>query len=110
MGTTAAAAAVVIARENDIVAHFRGAEALSAATAKSATELGVDKSGAWIMLERRGIIRAAGEARYYLDEVAWAANRARRKRAAVMLIVVALALGIMALGVLAAIWGFGPRG
>jgi hypothetical protein len=100
MGATAAAAVVVIiAKENDLVDHFRRAGALSAASAKSATELGVDKNRAWYILERRGIIRDAGQALYYLDEVAWVAGKARRKRAAAAFVV----LGILAVGVLMAI-------
>lgn len=97
----AAAAAVIIAKEKDLVAHFRLAGALSAASAKSATELGVDTRFAWYILERRAIIRAAGEGLYYLDEPAWMAHRRRRRRAAIALLVIVL--GLLAISVFAAI-------
>ncbi|HXF25419.1 MAG TPA: hypothetical protein VN602_12900 [Gemmatimonadaceae bacterium] len=100
MGVTAATV-VIIAKERDLVAHFRRVGALSAASAKSVRELGVDNSRVWYLLERRGIIRDAGQARYFLDEVAWAADRTRRRRVAVAVLV--LALGMLAVGVLVAV-------
>jgi hypothetical protein len=97
----AAAAAVIIAKERDLVAHFRFAGALSAASAKSATELGVDRRLAWYSLERRAIIREAGEGLYYLDEPAWLAHQKRRRRATIALLVIVL--GLLAVSVFAAI-------
>lgn len=103
----AAAAAVVIAKEKDLVAHFRRAGALSAASAKSATELGVDTRFAWYILERRAIIRDAGNGRYYLDEPAWAAHGTKRRRLAVALLVVVL--GLLAISIFATIRAAAPR-
>lgn len=90
MGTTAVA--VIIAKERDLVAHFRRAGALSAATARSAAELGVASQVAWNILERRAIIREATPGRYYLDEVAWEASRQRRRRLAIVMLVIVLAV------------------
>lgn len=87
-----AAAAVIIAKEKDLVAHFRRAGALSPAQAKSATDLGVDTRLAWSILERRAIIREAGEGRYYLDEPVWVAHQQRRRRIATTMLVIVLAV------------------
>jgi hypothetical protein len=88
----AAAAAVIIAKEKDLVAHFRLAGAVSAATAKSVTELGVDTRLAWNILERRAIIRDAGQGLYYLDELAWLTHQKRRRRRVMAVLVVVLGL------------------
>lgn len=88
----AAAVAVIIAKEKDLVAHFRSAGALSAATAKSTTELGVDTRLAWDILERRAIIRESGPGLYYLDEFSWQTHQRRRRRVAMTLLVTVLAI------------------
>lgn len=85
-------AAVIIAKEKDLIAHFRRAGALSPTTAKSVTELGVDTRFAWSILERHGIIRQAGQGLYYLDELAWLAHRTRRRRTAMTLLIIVFAL------------------
>ena len=89
MGATAVA--IIISKEKDLVAHFRLAGALSATTAKSVTELGVDTRLAWNILERHAIIRETGRGLYYLDEVAWLAHQKRRRRMAMTVLVIALA-------------------
>ena len=83
-------AAIIIAKEKDLVAHFRRAGALSPTTAKSIMELGVDTRLAWSILERRAVIREAGEGLYYLDEPAWLANQKRRRRIAMTMLVIVL--------------------
>ena len=85
-------AAVIIAKEKDLIAHFRRAGALSPTNAKSVTELGVDTRLAWTILERRAIIRQAGEGLYYLDESAWLAHQKRRRRIAMTMLVIVLTL------------------
>ncbi len=96
-----AAATVIIAKEKHLVEHFRRAGALSPETAKSAADLGVDTRMAWSILERRGIIRDAGEGLYYLDESAWVALRQRRRRLAIVFLVIALV--VLAAGMVATI-------
>lgn len=88
----AGVAAIIIAKETDLVAHFRLAGALNSATAKSVTELGVDTRLAWEILERRAIIRQAGRGLYYLDEPAWVAHQTRRRRIAMTMLVIILAV------------------
>jgi hypothetical protein len=88
----AAVAAVIIAKEKDLVAHFRRAGALGPANAKSVTELAIETRLAWSILERRGIIRDAGQGLYYLDELAWLAHQNRRRRTAITMLVIVLAL------------------
>src|SRR5215475_7903274 len=88
----AAVAAVIIAREKDLVAHFRAAKALSAGSAKSVGELGVDTRLAWRILERREIICDAGGGLYYLDEPAWIAHQSRRRRVAIVMLIMVFAL------------------
>ena len=90
----AGAAAVIIAKEKDLIAHFRLAGALNPATAKSVTELGVDTRLAWNILERRGIIREAGHGLYYLDELAWVAHQKRRRRLVMTVLVIALTIAV----------------
>jgi hypothetical protein len=85
-------AAVIIAKEKDLIAHFRRAGALSPTNARSVTELGVDTRLAWSILERHAIIREAGQGLYYLDEFAWLAYEKRRRRIAMIMLVIVLAL------------------
>ena len=87
-----AAAAVIIAKEKHLIAHFRRADALSPANAKSVTELGVDTGRAWSVLQRRAIIREASQGLYYLDESAWLVHDKRRKRIVMTVVIIALAL------------------
>ena len=89
---TAADAAVIIAGEKRLIAHFRRTGALSPANAKSVTELGVDTGRAWATLQRRAIIREAGQGLYYLDESAWLVHDKRRRRIAMTVVIIALAL------------------
>jgi hypothetical protein len=98
---TAAVAAIVIAQERELIAHFRRAGAMTPASAKSLSELGVDSGMAWTRLARRAIIREAGDGLYYLDEPAWVAHQQMRKRIAMTMIAVALvAIATVALVVL----------
>ena len=97
MGATAAAAAVIFTKEKELVAHFRAAGALSARSAKSAAELAVHTGGTWHRLERRGIIRDAGQGLYYLDEHAWGVSRKWRRRAAVAILVIVCGVLVISL-------------
>ena len=88
----ASAAAVIIAKEKDLIAHFRRAGALGPTSAKSVTELGVDTRLAWNILERHAIICEAGHGLYYLDERAWLAHQRRRRRTSITLLIIVFAL------------------
>ena len=96
MGASAAAA-IVIRREKDLVAHFRAAGAIAATNARSPSELGVHEQMAWDRLVDRAVIREAEPGRYYLDEASWKALRNMRRRMAVL-------LGIVLLGLFLTTW------
>lgn len=94
----AAAAAVIIKRERDLVEHFRRVRAISPETAKTADEIGVDGRMAWFRLVDHAVIRSAGDGRFYLDIMTWEALERRRKRVMMMAILIAvLAVAFMAL-------------
>ena len=74
MGATVAAA-VIIRKERELVEHFAEAGAVSPASARSSSDLGVHERFAWIRLVDRGVIREAAPGRYYFDEPTWVALR-----------------------------------
>lgn len=84
----ASVAAIIIRKEKDLVAHFQNAGATAAGAAKSPDELGVHERLAWGRLVNRAVIREAEPGRYYLDVPSWEALRYTRRR-------IALALGIL---------------
>jgi hypothetical protein len=85
MGASAAAA-IIIRKEKDLVAHFRAAGATSAGSAKSVTALGVDQHVAWRILEGKEIIREASPGTFYLDEERWEASVQRRRKIAMFML------------------------
>ena len=89
----AAAAAIIIKRERDLVEHFRRVGALSPATARTKDEIGVDGRMAWFRLVDDAVIRAADDGRFYLDVLTWEALERRRRR----LVTVAVTLAAVAL-------------
>jgi hypothetical protein len=100
----AAAAAVVIA-ERRIVEAFELAGATSAATARTADEIGVETASlGWRRLTNRAVVREAapGSGRYYLDREVWQAVRRTRMRLIVVLVVILLGvwLYVATMGVL----------
>ena len=105
MGATAAAA-ILIRREKDLVAHFRSHGALDAAHAMTPAALGVEERFAWTVLRNRAIIRDGAPGTYYLDEPSWeAANTRRRRVAIVALIFVLVALVVSQFAVVMAFLG-----
>jgi hypothetical protein len=77
----AAAVAVIMRKERDLVETFRRAGALSIEHARSLTQLAVDDRGvAWRRLTRRAVIREAAPGSFYLDLPSWEALRYVRKR------------------------------
>ena len=105
MGATAAAA-ILIRREKDLVAHFRSHGAVDPAHAMTPTALGVEERFAWTVLRNRGVIRDGAPGTYYLDELSWdAANSRRRRVAIVALILVVAALVASQLAVVMAFLG-----
>ncbi|HEY4216123.1 MAG TPA: hypothetical protein VGM67_03235 [Gemmatimonadaceae bacterium] len=101
----ATAAAVLIRREKDIVELYRRAGATAPGTALTPATLDIHHRVAFDILVRRAVLRDVGSGRYYLDEFAWQALRARRHRLAgtmMVLIIVAfvalVATGVVTLG------------
>jgi hypothetical protein len=82
----AAVVAVIIRKEKDLVAHFRVARAIDAASALAPGALGVEQRHAWERLVERAVIREAAPGAYYLDELTWGALRRTRRRMAVVLL------------------------
>jgi hypothetical protein len=96
MGASAAAA-IIIKREKDLVEHFRRAGATSPQTAQTVSALGVEQRLAWDILARDAIIRTAADGTFYLDEPSWEAMRSRRRRFAVVVLVIAIIFGGLAI-------------
>jgi len=86
-----AAAAVILRKEHDLVASFRGAGATSPITARSPEELGIDRRLAFQRLVTRAVLREAGEGRFYLDEPSWHALRGIRRRLVIVVLIVLFA-------------------
>ena len=89
------AAAVIIRKERELVEHFTAAGAVSPSSARSSSDLGVHERFAWIRLVERGVIREAAPGKYYFDEPTWVALRQRRRRVALVLMIVFGALALL---------------
>ena len=92
----AGAAAIIIRREKELVAHFRRMKALTPGTAQSTNALQVDENVAFRILRERAVIREAGTGLYYLDEASWEASVRMRRRMAFIVIAVIVAAGAAA--------------
>jgi hypothetical protein len=91
----AAAAAIIIKREKDLVEHFRRAAATNPQAAQSSGALGVEEENfIWRRLVASAVIRPGAEGAYYLDEPSWEALGRRRRRVAVIVAVAAVALAV----------------
>ena len=94
-----AAAAVLLRRERDIVGTYRGAGATSPDRARRPEELDVGHRLAFDRLVQRAVLRDAGDGRYYLDEPSWVAlGRIRRRFALVIAIVLVAVLVTLVAG------------
>jgi hypothetical protein len=92
----AAAAAIIIKREKDLIEHFRRAGATSPQTAQSPDALGVEEDNfIWRRLVASAVIRPGAAGAYYLDEPSWEALGRRRRRVAVIVAVAAVALALL---------------
>ena len=101
MGSTAAAAAVIAARERGIVQRFRDANATDPSRTQTLDQLGVGNGVALRRLRRNEVIRETHPGAYYLDEPVWiAVRRARRRLLFVLFAIVVLAAAGVFLGVI----------
>jgi hypothetical protein len=91
------AAAVVVIKEKELMAHFRERGALSPAAALSTNALGVAENDTFRRLCAHAVIREAAPGVFYLDETAARARQYRMRRVALTLIVVAAVLAIVML-------------
>jgi hypothetical protein len=91
-----AAPVIIIRRERDVVASYRGAGATSPETARSPEELDLSHRLAFDRLVRRAVLRDAGGGRYYLDEASWKATNGMRRR----FIIIALAILLVMFAIL----------
>jgi hypothetical protein len=82
----AIAAAALLRKERHIVAAFAAAGATSPANGRTAQALGIHEGLALRKLQRRAVLREAGNGGLYLDEPAWDALQALRRRLALVLI------------------------
>ena len=98
MGASAAAA-IIIRREKDLIAHFRSHGAIDAAHAMTPAALGVEQRLAWEILRRHAIIRGGAPGTFYLDELSWEAASRRRRRIAVVLMTVVVTLALVSLAI-----------
>ena len=106
----AAAAAILIRKEKDIVELYRRASATSVATARTPDDLGIHHRVPFKVLVRRAVLRDAGGDRFYLDEARWQALQVRRRRMAVgvLVLMIAMIFVLSAAGIITV--GFGiPR-
>ncbi len=95
----ASAAAVIIVKEKHIVAAFRRAGATVPERAIVPASIGVEQRLAFRRLRRRAVLREAAPGTLYLDEPAWEALRAMRRRLALVVLLAApivLVLGWLA--------------
>ncbi len=89
-----AGAGAIVRKEKKTVAAFREVGATARDRAVDVATLGIRQGLAFRILRRHSIVREAGEGRYYLDEPAWEAHQARRRRIAVVLVVALVFVGI----------------
>ena len=90
----AAAVAILIRKEKDLVEHFKQAGAMSPSSAKSSSDLGVHERLAWSRLLRDAVILEAAPGIYYLDESAWVALGQKRRRVAFFLTILVVAVAV----------------
>lgn len=97
MGGGAAVVLVVARKERDLIDHFRRVRALSPETAATSASIGVEERHAWHRLARRGIIHQAPNSGWYLDEDALVSLGQTRRKRALAIIAVVLALFVASL-------------
>jgi hypothetical protein len=93
------AAAVIVARQNNLIRRFREAGATAPNFARSPKDLGCRNSWIFRRLVTRGVFVETKPGRYYVDE--FAADEFMRARRAWALGMLAIVLGLCGLAILA---------
>ncbi|OOG40291.1 hypothetical protein [Rhodanobacter sp. C05] len=93
--------AVMAHKQRVIVRAFEQAAATTAATARTAEQLGLTPGMAWHQLVGHAVLRCPGEARYFVDLANWQRLRQRRRRIALVVAAVGM-LVVLAVIVLTA--------
>jgi len=88
----AAVAAIIVAKERQIVDAFRDVGATSVVTALPLDQVGVDENVGFRRLRMHEVIRESAPGRFYLDEGVWTAVRNTRRRLALILALIAVLL------------------
>jgi hypothetical protein len=102
MGATAVAA-VIAAKERQIIQRFRDLHATSEATARTLHDVAIEENVGFRALRRHEIIRRRTDGLYYLDEGVLRAAQKTRARVAIIIVATLLiiaagvALGIVSL-------------
>ena len=86
-------ATVMMHKQRSIVRAFERAAVTSAATARTAEQMGLRTGLAWHHLVGHAILRCPGEGRYFLDVANWQRLRRRRRHVA-LVVIVALLVGL----------------
>jgi hypothetical protein len=90
----AAVAAIIVAKEREIVEAFRDVGATTVATALPLDEVGVDENVGFRRLRMHEVVRESAPGRYYLDEGVWTAVQRTRRRVGLTLAAIAVILAI----------------
>ncbi|HEY4319714.1 MAG TPA: hypothetical protein VGM77_00945 [Gemmatimonadales bacterium] len=93
---TAAAVAMMMRKEQDIVRAFQRRDVTDAARAVTLESVDVHAGVALRRLQRQAVIRAVGDDRYYLDEPSLAANRWTRRLTLSLVLLVMMELILIA--------------
>jgi hypothetical protein len=92
--------AIIVLKEREIVARFRREKAVTAESARPLATVRVDDNIAVRSLRKRNILRDAGAGRLYLDEAAWDAFVASRRRWAMTVLGTVVVIAALAAAVL----------
>ncbi len=93
----AAAAAVRIRKERQLVEHLVARGATDAAHAQSRETLHVEANPTWSRLERLAVLRKVESGRYYVDMPSWNAARNRRQHRVLLAVIVVLVAALIPL-------------
>lgn len=91
----AAVAAIIAAKERQIVEAFVDVGATAPVSALPLDQVGVDENVGFRRLRAHEVIREATPGRYYLDEGVWVAVRNTRRRVVLVVLAIVIMLGVV---------------